>query len=103
MKLNDLQLLVLEKDKISCEDVESILDDYVENELPATLKARVSSHICDCDDCQELEDEYRLTIVLAKEIGQREKQAHRMSQGAHQRLREALNDRLGLDLPMPTE
>jgi len=98
-RLTDFQLLILEKDKINCVDVEALLDDYVEHALTPTLKARLDTHICDCDECQDLLEGYRLTIELAAELGERDTQ---IPGDVQKRLRSALNERLGLSLRVPS-
>ena len=95
--LTEYQLLVLEKDSVSCEDVEALMGDYVADELTQTLETRLSAHIRSCDCCKELERDYNLTIELANEIGKSREQA---PQGVHVRLRAALNRELGLEMPL---
>lgn len=91
--LNDFQLLVLEKETVSCEDVSELLGDYVDRELCPTLRTRLEGHICACERCQEMLRTYRFTIELAGELSDRP-----VPSGVQNRLRKALNERLGLKL-----
>ena len=92
-KFTDNQLYMLEKPEITCHDVEKLYGDYVEGDLPRTLKGRVDAHIEECGECQEFVRSYQLTIKLARELKNKP-----MPEGAKRRLREALNQRLGLNL-----
>jgi anti-sigma factor RsiW len=91
--LNDFQLLVLEKETITCSDVTELLGDYTDKELTPTLRARVDAHIHECEFCQEMERSYRMTVELAQELGNQP-----LPQGVRTRLRKALNQKLGLEL-----
>ena len=91
----DLQLLILEKSTIECGDIEALFGDFVEDDLPATLRARVDRHIKGCADCRQFQKEYCDVIQLARELGEEVTPA---PVGVQNRLREALNARLGLSL-----
>lgn len=93
-KFTDYQLYMLEKGNITCSDIEKLYGDYVEGDLPRSLKGRLDAHIDDCGECQEFVSTYNLTIQLAKELGSRP-----MPTDAKNRLRERLNQRLGIQLP----
>ncbi|MBN8550148.1 MAG: zf-HC2 domain-containing protein [Deltaproteobacteria bacterium] len=95
-QLNDFQLLVLEKETIQCSDVAELLGDYTDKELPPTLRARIDSHIHQCEHCQELERSYRLTVELAGQLNTN----NPLPRGVQTRLRKALNEKLGLSLPL---
>ena len=95
-QLNDFQLLVLEKETIDCSDVTELLGDYTDRELPPTLRARIDSHIHQCEHCQDMEKSYRLTVELAGELNMDKP----LPLGVHNRLRKALNEKLGLSLPL---
>ena len=92
-KMTDFELLILEKAEVTCSDVEKLLLDYVETDMPQTLHGRIKSHIEECEECQELEAGYRLTIQLAKELRHKP-----MPSDARRRFREGLNQKLGLSL-----
>ena len=92
-KPTDLHIRILEKGQISCEDVTELLGDYADNELIPSLVRRLDDHIDTCTYCTEVKAGYMKTIELAKEL--RNKPAPRDVQN---RLRAALNQRLGLNL-----
>ena len=94
-RLSDHHMRILEKDSISCVDVEALLGDYVDNELPSTLKARMEAHISQCAECQENEKSYRLVVELASELPVIPVPAE-----VRIRLRKALNEKLGIELPL---
>jgi len=94
-KLSDPHLRILEKDCVSCDDVTKILDDYVEDGLPPSLRHRVMLHIHSCSECQDLEQGYRDVIVMAREIGREEP---RISRDVQNRLRSELSRRLGIQM-----
>jgi hypothetical protein len=94
-KLTDLQIRILEKQLVGCDDVTELLGDYVEGELSPSLGKRVVSHIKRCECCREMEESYRFTIQLAREI-----KSKPLPVGVQNRLRKALNERLGLTLAL---
>lgn len=92
-KYSDAQLRILEKETIICEDVVALLDDVVANDIATTLRRRLDDHMLECQFCQEMDESYRLTIELAFELRDTP-----IPNGVQNRLREALNKRLGLNL-----
>lgn len=94
-KLTDLEIRILEKQKLDCMDVAELMGDLVDGELIPTLEARVCNHINGCRYCQDSEESYRMTVKMARELRNRP-----MPRGVQNRLRRALNERLGLDLAM---
>jgi Putative zinc-finger len=95
--LNDFQLMVLEKHTIDCVDVVELLGDLVEGDLTPTLAARLESHIEDCNYCGEIKRGYEMTIELARDLKNEEKPVPTAVQN---RLRSALNEKLGINLGM---
>ena len=95
--LNDFQLMVLEKHTLDCVDVVELLGDLVEGDLSPTLAARLGSHIEDCNYCGEIKRGYEMTIELAHELKSEERPVPAAVQN---RLRAALNEKLGLRLGM---
>ena len=93
IEFNDDQLLIFEKERIECADVLSLLGDLHDDELPEVLKERVEHHIAECEYCRTVRDEYELTISIAHQLQQTE-----IPLDVHNRLRESLNRRLGLNL-----
>ncbi len=92
---SDFHLMILEKRELTCEDVEALLGDYVDRELPETLHKRVKEHTEQCSSCQQGEVLYRQVIGIARDIG-REKRS--MPDAVKRNLRKELNKRLGLSL-----
>ncbi|RMG40040.1 MAG: zf-HC2 domain-containing protein [Candidatus Dadabacteria bacterium] len=90
----DLQLRVLEKDKIECADFVALLGDYVDRDLSPTLAARLAAHVKSCDFCQEFEDSYRFTVELAGTLKDKP-----VPVDVQNRLRAGLSKRLGIELP----
>ena len=88
---------ILEKATIECTDVVELFGDYLDNDLNPTLKERVAEHIAECEKCQDFEKSYRFVIKAAAEL---KPGAIEMSLAAKNRLRQALNERLGLSIPM---
>lgn len=97
-QLNEFELFVLEKEQVNCSDVTELLGDYTDNELSASVRARLDSHIDSCEYCRDMVRTYSLTVELASEL--REKP---IPFGVQNRLRKALNQRLGLSLPLAAQ
>ncbi len=92
---SDGYLFVLEKPTVQCADVETLLGEYVENSLPPTLRARIDAHVADCGECRVLKASYEKTIELARGLADRP-----VPSGVSERLRHALNAKLGIQLPV---
>lgn len=90
-------LRVLERQDILCADVEELLGDYEEGDLPQSLKSRIDDHICVCPECTQLKLEYKMIIEAAEEMGREEPE---MPLEVQNRLRQRLNASLGLNLPI---
>ena len=97
--INDQHLRILEKENIECGDISEILGDYYEGDLTASLKNRVDEHFNQCSYCREFNSSYNAVITLAKEL--KNKPINRkIEDGVQKRLRMALNQKLGLNLPI---
>lgn len=94
-KFTEFQLEVLEKKDIDCVDFIALLGDRQDGDLPPSLEGRLHGHKAGCKFCKEFEASYRQTVELAAELPKPE-----MPTGARNRLRGALNRRLGIQLPM---
>jgi hypothetical protein len=88
------QVMILEKGQISCDEFEAQLCDYADGELPKTMKAMMEAHECSCEECAESKRTYLLTIRLARTL----RCDVSISSEIENRLREKLNERLGLTL-----
>ncbi|MCO6429848.1 MAG: hypothetical protein J5J00_03225 [Deltaproteobacteria bacterium] len=91
----DRHLRVLEKANIECCDTKALMGDLVDNDILPSLKARIESHLECCEQCQKFRIEYLATIELARSL-----KPKTMPLEAQNRLRAALNKRLGLSLQM---
>jgi|GEM_PF-2648422 len=91
--ITDLQLRILEKEALDCQDVEDLLGDYADQELACTLRARVDAHIERCAHCREMSASYLWVVQLAGELKDKP-----VPQSVQNNLRAALNQRLGLNL-----
>lgn len=101
-RFSEEQLRVLEKSDVDCKDVENLFCDYVERDLPGTLRARLDAHIRCCTCCQSFQDEYLLVIDMARSLGARGldlAEERPVDTGVHDRLRSALKERLGISIP----
>jgi len=86
------EIRILEKQALECADVEELISDYIDDELIVVLKARVASHLNHCEKCRECEEDTRSIIILAKTL------QRPVPQDVRRRLREKLNQTLGLNL-----
>ena len=93
IKYTEKEVYLLEKGVLSCSDVEDVMGDFVDGDLPETLSEKVTGKIERCDECSELERTYKETIRLAKELPD-----YPITQDIRKRLRMALNQRLGISL-----
>ena len=80
---------------MNCVNVIEVFGDYLENELPGSISDRVDSHLHECSGCRDMFEGYKLVVQLAREIGREQTE---IPGEVHQRLRGALNDRLGISL-----
>jgi hypothetical protein len=97
---SDYHMYVLEKYSVDCIDVVKLLGDYYDQDLHPSLQQRLENHVCECKYCQELDRSYRLVVEVARTLRQAEKP---MSSTVKVRLRQALNQRLGLKLRVEAE
>ena len=91
------QLYVLEKATVKCSDVNRLLREYTDNELPISLRSRVDHHLHSCEECSAEFDSYQFVVSAAKMI--REETPH-LPHAVRNRLHAALNARLGISLPV---
>lgn len=92
---DETQLMIFEKPAVSCEDVDLLLGDYTDNDLPESLKARVDEHLACCAECEEGAKRYREVIELAGELKSKEAP---MPDSVKENLRNALNKKLGISV-----
>ncbi|MCB9030309.1 MAG: hypothetical protein H6619_04595 [Deltaproteobacteria bacterium] len=89
----DYQIEILEKQELNCEDVDQALCDYADDELIPSLKLRIDDHITECEFCKDEVSDYMRVVELARQITEAP-----MPEGVSARLRDSLNEKLGLNL-----
>ena len=94
-KANDYHIQILEKGMIDCADIDALMGDLVDGDLIPSLEARLREHIDSCDVCSESLRAYSWVIEQAKTL------KPQLPEDVSRRLRENLNKRLGLNLPIP--
>ncbi len=87
------EIKILEKQTVSCRDTDTLMSDFIDNELLPTTHSRVAAHIKSCDRCTESLEDMKLVIELARAL-----QRPQMPRGVRTRLRQHLNAELGLNL-----
>jgi anti-sigma factor RsiW len=83
---------------MKCRQVIDLLGDLVENDLSKGLRDTVESHLATCPECSAAWASYKQVIEVAGELAI-EDEARPLDVGVQNRLRKALNQRLGLSLP----
>jgi anti-sigma factor RsiW len=81
---------------LECRDVSARFGDYIDNELPAPERQAVESHLDKCADCTAFFASYNHVIQSAAELREPEQP---LAVDVQNRLRKALNERLGISLP----
>ncbi len=79
-----------------CKDVIAHLGDFVDRELPMVQRAAIDNHLNECPDCTAFLASYQHVVSSAAELREPEEP---LSVGVQNRLRKALNERLGIALP----
>ena len=79
----------------SCNEVTARLGDYVDNEIDGGLKASIDLHLDICPECAAFFASYKHVIESAAELREPEQP---LSVDVQNRLRAALNRKLGLNL-----
>lgn len=99
-KFTPLELFIIEKPEISCEEFERFLGDYVEGDLSQTLHEKVEHHLEKCAECQDGLELYNQVIDIARVLGREVPEADtEMPDDVRARLHAKLNQSLGLKLP----
>jgi anti-sigma factor RsiW len=84
-------------DMLDCKDVVARLGDYTDNELPVSERIAMEDHFDDCAECAAFLASYTHVVVSAAELREPEQP---ISVDVQNRLRAALNKRLGINLPL---
>ena len=82
---------------LDCKDVIARLGDYTDNELPVSERISMEDHFDECAECAAFLASYTHVVVSAAELREPEQP---ISVDVQNRLRAALNKRLGIDLPL---
>jgi len=82
---------------LDCKDVIARLGDYTDNELPVSERIAMEDHFDECPECAAFLASYTHVVVSAAELREPEQP---ISVDVQNRLRAALNKRLGIDLPL---
>jgi anti-sigma factor RsiW len=80
-----------------CKDVVAHLGDFVEGDLPLAQRAAVENHLDECSDCATFYASYKHVISSAAELREPNEP---LPVEVSNRLRKALNARLGLNLTL---
>lgn len=89
------QIVFFDNQVITCRDVEKLYMSFRDKELPRDLYQKIESHIERCEECQMMVDTYELVVSVAGTLNAPEVKPR---DGFQDRLRMALNERLGLDM-----
>jgi hypothetical protein len=110
VKLDEFQLMVLEKQNTECGDVVELLGELLDNAIPRTLSGRLHSHLSDCKECSDLYGSFCESAQFADSRADVElvqlsaipsyRTATDIPSGVKSRLRQALNERLGISLSL---
>jgi anti-sigma factor RsiW len=79
-----------------CRDVTARLGDYSDRDLPTAERAAIDSHLDECPECAAFFASYNHVIQSAAELREPEQP---LAVDVQNRLRKALNERLGISLP----
>jgi hypothetical protein len=91
-KYTDLQMRIMEKSEIACSDVTALLGDYIDNDLPVSLRSRIAAQIDICPCCEQNYLEYKQVVLLAGEM----RNPPPLPEDVQKRLRDGLSKRLGI-------
>jgi hypothetical protein len=79
-----------------CNDVIAHMGDYLDKELTAVHRAAVDAHLDECPECTAFYASYKHVVQTAAELREPEQP---LPVDVSNRLRRALNERLGISLP----
>ncbi len=94
-KISEDQIRILEKQEIECKDIPQMMCDYADGDLTVSLRDRLDVHMSVCPNCLEFKESYLKTIQLAKIL-----KPQPLNSEVQNRLRNALNERLGIQLSL---
>jgi anti-sigma factor RsiW len=82
---------------LDCKDVIARLGDYVDQEISSHERVAMDDHFDECPECAAFLASYTHVVVSAAELREPEQP---ISVDVQNRLRAALNKRLGINLPL---
>jgi len=85
-----------ECEMLDCKDVVARMGDYIDQELPLTQRDAVDNHLDECPECTAFFASYNHVVQSAAELREPERP---LPVDVQNRLRRALNERLGINLP----
>ncbi len=86
--------LDVSKTMLSCNEVELLLDDYLDNDTTPAQRVKLDAHLSSCEHCRSLIKDCELIIVLAKSLAERP-----VPEGVSRRLRQKLEEETGCHFP----
>ena len=67
-QMNGEYLSYLESAHLNCEDIERLVDPYVDGELPQPLQIRVEDHVQECESCASTLEDCQRLLSLARTL-----------------------------------
>ena len=86
----------IERTRFECDEIEKLVDSYIDGELPEVLCDRFEAHLSDCPACNGLVFDIKQIVQLARTM---DEEPLPLEIGA--RLRQRLKDEVGFDIPPP--
>lgn len=77
---------------LRCEDVEQLVDEYLDGEMSEGTEWRFQAHLARCEKCRELVDDFQTLVATARNLAEKP-----MDPGIQRRLREALLREVGFE------
>jgi len=91
--MSDEQIPFLEHSQLNCEQVDELVDCYIDEEMIAPLRLKFEEHVEQCEACATAVQETKHLISTAKALREKVLPAEVSS-----RLRDVLSQRLGIHL-----
>lgn len=90
--MDNEQIQFLTKAELNCQDIEDLVDDYVDQEIIPELKKRFEEHFEGCERCRSLVVDIQEMLRLAGSLSEEP-----VPLSVSQRLRKVLRARTGFD------
>lgn len=92
--MDDDQIAFLERHRVSCGEVEELVDSYIDGEMTPVLRTRFDEHLASCERCRMLVDDSARLVSLAESLRDRP-----LANVVRMRLRERLRKEVGFESP----